>query len=219
MTAAPVPALHLVTDRRRLVPAACTPREEVAALLAQIAAAIDAGVDAIHVRERDLGAGLLTEVVTTAVALAKGSATRLLVNERADVARLTGAAGVHLPGDGIRADRVRELGAAWLIGRSIHGEDVPIDEAACDYLFFGTVYPSVSKGMASGAGIEALGRAVARSRLPVVAIGGINPERARKCVAAGAHGVAAIGAFLPQAGRPSQLHSVVEAFRDALRHD
>lgn len=217
MTVAPVPALHMVTDRRRLAPDARTPRDEVTALLAQIAAAIDAGVDAIHVRERDLGGAALTALVARAVQLAGGSPTRILVNERADVARAAGAAGVHLPEAGIAADSIRRFGPSWLVGRSIHGEGVPADEAACDYLFFGTVYPSVSKGLASGAGLDALRRAVERLHRPVIAIGGVDVERARACVGAGAHGVAAIGAFLPQAGRSLRLKPVVDALRDALR--
>lgn len=217
MIALAAPSLHLVTSRRRLAPDARTPREETTALEAQIAEAIAAGIDVVQVREGDLDAARLLEVVGRSVRRAEHGATRILVNERLDIAVAAAAAGVHLPGAGIPADAARRLGPAWTIGRSIHGDEVPGDAGACDYLLFGTVFPSASKGAGSPlAGLDGLRRAVGRASRPVVAIGGITPAHAAACLEAGAVGVAAIGAFLPAGQGGLGVEAAVRAFRGAL---
>ena len=110
----------LVTDRRRLAGAGA----DVAAfecLIRQVAAAVDAGVDLVQVRERDLEAGALAALVARLLALTRGTKTRLVVNDRLDVALACGADGVHLRGDSMPVPAP----AAWrrcrfLIGRSVH---------------------------------------------------------------------------------------------------
>jgi len=213
-----VPTLHLVTSRRRLAPDARTTRDEIAALDAQIDQAIEAGVDVVQIRERDLDAGLLRDLVAGAVARTTAT-TRIVVSDRVDVAVAAGAAGVHLPASGLSASRVRLVAPALLVGRSIHGQDRPDDREACDYLMFGTVFASESKGEGSvGAGLDALRDAVRGVGRPVVAIGGVTPERAAACLTAGAVGVAAIGAFLPvgYARDARGVRAATDAFRAAM---
>jgi thiamine-phosphate diphosphorylase len=213
-----VPSLHLITSRRRLAPDARTTRGEIAALDAQIDEAIAAGLDVVQIRERDLDAGLLCRLVASAVARTT-AATRIVVSDRVDVAVAAGAAGVHLPAAGLPVTLVRLVEPGLMVGRSIHGLDRPDDRDACDYLMFGTVFASESKGEGSvAAGLGALHTAVITLGRPVVAIGGVTPERARACLEAGAAGVAAIGAFLP-AGRARDargVHAATEAFRAAI---
>lgn len=220
MTSLPRPSLHLITSRRRLSPGAHTVAAELAALEAFLDDAIEAGVDVIQIRERDLEAGPLLGLVSRVLTRAASTPTRVLVNERADVARAAGAAGIHLPSNGFAADRVRAaMPPAWVIGRSIHPGDAPPDADACDYLLFGTVFPSESKGEGSPvAGLDALRAATSGAVCPVVGIGGITPARARACLDAGAAGVAAIGAFLPpgRARDAMGVRAAVEAFRAAL---
>jgi thiamine-phosphate pyrophosphorylase len=85
----------LVTDRRRLA-GADAPKAEMARLLMwQVQAAAAVGVDVIHVRERDLPAADLAALVTGLLAITRGSAARLVVNDRLDVAIACGADGVH----------------------------------------------------------------------------------------------------------------------------
>lgn len=214
----PVPSLHLITNRRRLAPQARTTRDELRALEALVGEAIAAGIDVVQVRERDLDGGPLFEIVRRAVQRADGSPTRILVNERADVAAAAGAHGVHLPGTGMTADRVRTLVPGWLVGRSVHGDEQPADAGSCDYLIFGTVFPSASKAPGSAtAGLAGLRRAVEGSDRPVVAIGGIGPDEAAACIEAGAAGIAAIGAFLPD-GPYGGVQAAVRAFREAMKH-
>jgi thiamine-phosphate pyrophosphorylase len=138
------PTIALVTDRRRLTPTARTTADEVAALEAFLDAAIDGGVDLIQIRERDLSALVLEGLLTRVVHRAYRTRVRVVVNDRADVALAAGAHGVHLPGLGLPAARVRALRPEWLLGRSVHeGDDLA--EAGLDYVIFGTVFPSASK--------------------------------------------------------------------------
>jgi thiamine-phosphate diphosphorylase len=203
--ALPRPCVCLVTNRRALHPDARTEREELAALERQLDEAMDAGIDLIQVRERDLDARVLQSVVVRLVARARGLPTKVLVNDRADVAIAADAGGVHVRADGPPARVVRELaGARMLIGRSAHslGE---LDPDA-DYQVFGTVFPSGSKPAGVPvAGTRALADAVRASASPVLAIGGVTPENVGACRAAGAAGVAAIGVFLPPGRAPGAL--------------
>jgi len=213
----PRPCLCLVTDRRAAAPAARSLRLELLGLQAQLDEALDAGIDLIQIRERDLDAATLVTLVTGLVRRAPAG-VRIVVNDRADVAVAAGAAGVHLRADGPPVTRARSLGpAGWLVGRSIH--DAGAAEASdADYLIFGTVFGTRSKPAGSPvAGVEALGGACARTSVPVLAIGGLTPARASVCRAAGAAGIAAIGAFLPPGSLPDALGpaDAIRAFRAA----
>jgi thiamine monophosphate synthase len=104
-------------------------------------------------------------------------------------------------------DRVRAMAAAgWIVGRSVHSADEAAAHAAADYVLFGTVFPGGSKPAdAPRQGLDALAETVERSRVPVIAIGGITPERARACASVGAAGVAGIGIFLPEGAMPGAM--------------
>lgn len=212
----------LVTDRRRLVGADAAPGASRACLVAQVQHAVDAGIDLIQVRERDLEAGELAALVTELLAATRGTPTRLVVNDRIDVALACGADGVHLRGDSIPILDARRLApAGFLIGRSVHGVDEALDAACADYLIAGTVFPSASKtAQAPLLGIEGLRQIVAAVDRPVLAIGGIAGDRIGEVAATGAAGVAAIGLFVashPDAGaggcRVAELRQTVKNAR------
>lgn len=200
----------LVTDRRLLSPDARTPRAEVLALAHWLDEAVAVGVDLIQLRERDLPAALLCELARTVGAAAAGSMTRVVVNDRADVALAAGCAGVHLRSDGPPVARVRALGARpgalWMVGRSVHTVDDARAQAGADYLLFGSVFDS---GPKPGQGLDAL-RQVAEAVPGVMAIGGLTVARAAACAAAGAAGVAAIRLFLPP-GRAAEALGITTA--------
>jgi thiamine-phosphate diphosphorylase len=186
--------VNFVTDRRRF-------NLSSEDLVVRAANAVRAGVDVIQVRERDLPDRTLTALVRQIVEVAGGSKTRVLVNDRADIAIVAGAAGVHLRGDSPSAWRVREMiPGGFLIGRSVHSladVDAAVAGGGCDYLMFGTVFPSEGKPEGHPvAGLEALREVCARSPLPVIAIGGITLEREAAVRDAGAAGFAAIGMFM-----------------------
>ena len=205
MIAMPSPAICLVTDRRRLAPDARTERAELAALERFLDDAVSAGVDVIQLRERDLDGCVLTELATHIVARARGSAVRVLVNDRADVALAARAHGVHLRGDGPPARRLRALSPSWIIGRSVHAADRAPEDDDASYLLFGPVYETASKPGTRPAGLPALAGVAASSPAPVLAIGGINVARAAECRRHGAQGVAGIGIFLPPGLAPEAL--------------
>jgi thiamine-phosphate pyrophosphorylase len=195
---------HVVTDRGRY-------HLSVDELLVRITRAVRAGVDVIQVRERDLPDRELAALVRQIVAAAAGTTTRVLVNDRADIAIVTGAAGVHLRGDSPPASRVAAVAASakasapgpsqeFVIGRSVHSlaeVDAAVEDGGCDYLMFGTVFPSDGKPEGHPiAGLDALREVCARSPLPVIAIGGMTEERAAEARRAGAAGFAAVGMFM-----------------------
>lgn len=216
----PLPAVHAVSSRRRLAPDARTTHAEVRALTAWIAELVEAQVDVVQIREPDLPAAALVDVARAAVVLAAGRPTRIVVNDRADVALAAGADGVHLPGRGLPVSTARRLRSDWILGRSVHGEDDPGAADGADYVFFGTVFRSRSKpdDAQEPAGVEGLAAAVLRYPCPVVAIGGLTPDGARACRQVGAAGIAAIGVFLPEGTEPEALgpSRAAAAFRAAL---
>lgn len=219
MIGRPRPALCLVTDRHRLAPRARTDRDALRALDAQLDAAIAAGVELIQIRERDLEAGVLAAFVRRVMERAHGQAVAILVNDRTDVALASGASGVHLRADGPPVERVRGLGSpGWLVGRSIHSAAEAVAHGRADYLLLGTVFPSESKPGAPAIGLDGLRAAAGASPAPILAIGGVDPSNAGACIAAGAMGIAAIGAFLPEGGARGALgvDRAVAAFRGAL---
>ncbi len=194
----PRPVISAITNRHLLG----EHDDEACARLVEWSAAIArADVDLLQIRERGLDDATLARLVRAAVAAAAGTRLRVVVNDRTDVARASGAAGVHLPSSAPLAARVRRIVAEdFLIGRSVHdGDDLArIElEGGCDYLTFGTVFPSTGKPPDHAvAGVEALGRACRLTSLPVLAIGGVTVPLASEVARAGAAGVAAIGLFL-----------------------
>lgn len=169
------------------------------ALIERVGAAARAGVHLIQIRQPQFEGGALTRLVGRAVLAAKGTAARILVNDRVDVALAAGAHGVHLRSDSMSAARVRAIAPrAFVIGRSVHAADEgarAAQEGTLDYLIFGTVFRSRSKTGVAPAGIDALAAACAGVPLPVLAVGGMTSLTLGAVVDAGAAGFAAIGLF------------------------
>jgi thiamine-phosphate pyrophosphorylase len=159
-------------------------------------AAAAAGIEWVQVREKHLSAAALLRLVARIQEDLRGSGTRVLVNGRPDVACAAGAAGVQLPEEGLPVREVRAAFPGLVIGASCHsapGARRAEDEGA-DLVVFGPVFATPGKeGRASGASVLA---GVARAlRVPVFAIGGIDPATAPAARAAGARGLAAIRVF------------------------
>jgi thiamine-phosphate diphosphorylase len=198
----------LVTDRRRLA----SGEAAVDRLVDFVGAAGRAGIDLIQIRERDLDARALTVMVARCVSAVRGTRTRIVVNDRVDVAIAAGAHGVHLRADSIGAPAARALaGASAVIGRSVHREDETAAVArtgGVDYLIFGTLHETSTK--AAGHPVATLDelRATchAAAGIPVLAIGGMTVERAAAAVRAGASGIAGIGLFVPPTGDAADRH-------------
>jgi thiamine-phosphate pyrophosphorylase len=168
-------------------------------LLAFVERALTAGLDWIQIREKDLSAQALFELCRRATELPNPRGTKLLVNGRVDVALAAALDGVHLPSDAPAPSAFRRCVASGLqIGVSCHSvEELQIAErAGADYAFYAPVFESVSKpGYGPALRLEALARACAAVKIPVLALGGISMENAHQCMAAGAAGVAGISLF------------------------
>ena len=160
--------------------------------------AVEGGVDAVQLREKELSGGDLHQLASSLRNVLAGRAL-LLVNDRADVALAAGADGVHLPEHSVPIEAVRELvGEATLVGRSVHSVEAALraEEEGVDYVQVGPVYETTSKPGATPAGLGLVREVVEAVRVPVVAVGGITAERAGDVLAAGATGVAVIGAIM-----------------------
>lgn len=218
------PVLCLVTNRARLGPLSGERRAaEEELLVSQVREAAKAGIDLVQVRERDLEARELCRLVERCIDAAAGSRTRILVNDRADVALAVGAHGVHLRADSYEAGRVRAIAPRpFLIGRSVHDPEEAAEMArqgAVDYLVFGTVFATESKP--DGHPIAGVGRLAAAVKaampVPVLAIGGVSVASASALREAGAAGLAAIRLFLPvESGAGPTLIETVHRIRRAF---
>jgi thiamine-phosphate pyrophosphorylase len=175
-----------------------------------------AGLPAVQVRERDLGAAQLAALCRRLRAPTRERGALLIVNDRVDVALAVGADAVQRTGASLAVDEIRSItGQRLRIGASVHSLDDAIDAEAkgADWLVFGPVYDTPSKRRyGAPQGLDALAKVTGRVRLPVIAIGGITPERVGEVKAAGARGVAAIAAILDAPSPPD----AVRRFLDAL---
>jgi thiamine-phosphate pyrophosphorylase len=175
-----------------------------------------AGLRAVQLREKDLEARELLALADTLREATRHHGARLIVNDRADVALAARADGVQRTHASLPVSALRAITPpGFLVGASVHSEAEARDAAAqgADFIVFGPVYDTPSKrryGPPQGlAALEAVARAVDR---PVLAVGGLTPERVAEALAAGAAGVAVIGAIYG-AARPADA---TKAFLDAL---
>ena len=175
----------------------------------------DAGIRAYQMRQQSWNDRMR---FNTALQLVRASAridARIVINERADIAALADAAGVHLPEAGIKITEAKQIAKKSFVGMSCHSisSALKAQEGAADYIFFGPIYETESKrAFGLPLGMEKLRDVCAHVSIPVFAIGGITPARAAECRAAGAHGVAVIGAL----ANPNNLSVTVREFQDAL---
>jgi thiamine-phosphate diphosphorylase len=177
-----IPRLHLISDRQ-----SC-PLD----LFPQLAAlAVAGGVDAVHLREKDVASG---ELLAAARALRDSIGTaRFFVNDRVDIAMLSNASGVQLGEASISVADARELSRGrLLIGRSVHDLDGArrAYSDGADFIVAGHVFQTSSKAGQPARGLQFIEALVSVCPLPVIAIGGITPARVAQVIQSGAHGVA-----------------------------
>src|SRR5262245_5333926 len=136
----------LVTDRRRLAGADAPPARARQCLAAQARYAAEAEIDLIQVRERDLPGADFVALVRELLGVVRGAKTRIIVNDRLDVAVAAGADGVQLRGDSIPPAAARRIAPpGFLIGRSVHSIEDAAASADADFLIAGTVFRTQSK--------------------------------------------------------------------------
>lgn len=169
-------------------------------LLNLVAAAVAAPVNFLQIREKNLSTRVLYELALQAARITRGSGTRLLINDRADVARSTGADGVHLTSRSLEPSIIRRtFGDEFLIGVSTHSleEARAARDGGADFAVFGPLFETESKRVyGNPVGLEKLAQVtVALPGFPLLALGGVTLENVESCFRAGAAGVAAIRLF------------------------
>ena len=201
--------LCLVTNRHRLAEAIGAPPSSALELLTrQVAAAGEAGIDLVQIREPDLEARPLAALVRAAVAQLRGSRTKVLVNDRLDVALAAGDDGVHLKETSPPLELVERFAKATvdrrlIVSCAVHTPLTAAARRSADFLVAGTVLPTVSKTRADYLEWKGLREVTGAAKsTPVLAIGGLGLDSIPMLAASGAAGLAAIGAFIPAAGDP-----------------
>jgi thiamine-phosphate pyrophosphorylase len=166
----------------------------IAPLLDNIARNAREGIDYIQLREKDLSGRELFDLTREALLRIGSTGTKLLVNDRADIAMAAGAHGVHLRSNSLPAREWRRvLPPDFLIGVSCHTlEDIEEAESA-DFVVYGPVFETPGKG--PPVGLAGLADAVKHTSIPVLALGGIANRNKHLCLEAGAAGIAAIRLF------------------------
>jgi len=197
---APIPSLYPLVDvdlcrARGLEP------------LSLLAAFLEGGARFIQLRDKDPSSGARLRLADAAVGLARAAGARLIVNDRPDIARMSGADGVHVGQDDLPVGEARRIvGREAIVGVSTHDPSQLSAALAtdADYVAVGPIYGTSTKDTGYTArGLDLLRLAAQHAgagrpgeRRPVVAIGGITLERAPEAIAAGATSVAVISDLL-----------------------
>jgi len=203
-------SLYLVTNRRQTCGRL---------LVDTVHAALDGGVPAVQLREKDLLGAELLSLATELRDLTARYGAALLINDRIDVAMAVEADGVHLAQNGVPPTTARRLlGTDRAIGVSTHSpaEVAAAIESGADFLVFGPVYRTPSKvpfGLPRGP--DELARVTSSAQVPVVAIGGITADRVPEVRKAGASGVAVISAIMSAEDPTRAARELLAAIADS----
>ena len=180
-------------------------------LISLIRSAVSAKIELVQIREKTLPAGLLFDLVSRALQETRNSITKILVNERLDIALAAGADGVHLTSKSMPVSEIRNICPSdFVIGRSAHSlaEAMSAAQSGANFVLLGPVFATPSKARFG----EALGLGVIRRvceelpGFPVLALGGIGLDNYNQVLECGARGFGAIR-FLSD---PNRLRSIAE---------
>jgi thiamine-phosphate pyrophosphorylase len=183
--------IYLITDGKQIVNSS---------LYAAVKRALDGGVKAVQLREKDLDTRELLKLAYRMKELTDKYSAKLFINDRFDIALAVGADGVHLTRAGIPVDAVRKsVKNKLVIGVSTHSlkEAREAEKGGADFVTFGPVFRTGSKvKYGPPVGLDALKQVSSRLRIPVFALGGIKVNRIKKVKTAGAFGVSMISEIL-----------------------
>ena len=198
--------LCLVTDRHQ------TSGRDLVDVVRQCVAA---GLPSLQIREKDLSALDLAALCRRVLALGERRRPLVVVNDRVDVALAVGADGVQRTHASLALSDIAAIAKnRLLVGASSHSleDSIEAEKGGADWITFGPVYDTPSKRIyGTPQGLAALERVAHAVRVPVIAIGGITPERVREVRAAGARGVAVISAILTAASPALATRRFLEA--------
>lgn len=204
----PDPPLLLITDRAQ----AKKP------LLDVVEEAFVAGCRWVSLREKDMAPQDRHRLLRDLVAVAERYDATVGIHDDFEGMAIAGVGALHLPAGGTIEEARRCFGHRLLLGISVHSV-AEAGEAArrgADYVTFGPVFESLSKpGYGKGTKIAGLAEAASGAHIPVVALGGVRPANARDCMAAGAAGVAVMGAVMATQHPGEQVAALLKALRPA----
>ncbi len=186
--------LYLITDT-----AVCGGFEMLCRL---VEAALDAGVRAVQLREKDLPMREYLARAEKMRLLTQRYGARLFINDRVDIAVAVDADGVHLGQNGIPPFAAKCVSGRLLVGASTHSveEALRAQYEGADFITLGPIYATPSKARyGSPLGLAALRSVIAAARLPVYGIGGIKTQNTQDILTAGAHGIALVSGILAAA--------------------
>ena len=181
---------------------------------------VDRGIRMLQLREKDLADRDILKAAEEILSVTAGTETKLIINDRADLGRLSGADGIHLGQDDISL----EQGALILPGEDrIRGLSTHSPAQARnawgkqpDYIGFGPIFPTPTKKNPDPAvGTDALGTIVKESPVPVVAIGGLFPENLSSVIQAGARNICLVRHFM-ECLREEELLKRIESVQKQL---
>jgi thiamine-phosphate pyrophosphorylase len=162
--------------------------------------ALEAGVRAIQLREKDLSVRQLFDMAVWMRELTGEYGAKLFINDRVDVALSVGADGVHLGINSIPAHAVRKIsGDKLIVGVSTHSvqEAEAAENDGADFVTLGPIYETPSKlKYGKPIGVDTVREARSRTSIPLFAVGGIKSDRVKEVMDAGADGIAMISAIL-----------------------
>lgn len=197
-----MPLAYYITDRQ-----SCA-----LPVLRQIEIAIAASIDLIQIREKDLPTRPLLDLAGRAQTLACGTRTKILINDRLDIALSAGLNGVHLGSHSVLPATIRaQVPPDFLIGVSTHSREefTRAEGGGASFVTLGPVFKTPSKeNYGEPVGLEMLKQVCSQARIPVLALGGVDLGNYRPCLSAGASGIAAIRLF--QVSREALLEAVAK---------
>lgn len=197
--------LYVITDRHRCAP---TPLIDVVSEL------LDAGVNAVQLREKDLDNTELIQLAQPIAELCRDYEAKLFINTNTHIALEVGAAGVHLPAKAESVKTVKtQTDENLYVGCSVHSLDAAQKRKTegADFVTYSPIYPTASKpGYGPVVGVERLAEMAESVKLPVFALGGITPDRVDECLAAGAFGVAVMSGVMSPANAGEQARRYLD---------
>ena len=208
------PILYLIT-RGETTETTTAASQEFKDIVEQVSTAVVAGIDLVQLREKRLPARVLFELTRQAAALTRNTATRLLVNDRADIAAGADADGVHLTGQSIDSSNIRRtFGDNFVIGVSTHSFEQAraAKQVGANFAVFGPVFATPSKRhYGTPIGVEQLFHVTRElGEFPVLALGGLTMDNFDLCLNAGASGIAGITVF----GKLHELKQIVARIKN-----
>lgn len=189
-------------------------RLDAAPLVELVDELVDAGVDLIQLREKDIEAGELLRLGAPLLESCRGAGVPLIINDRPDVALALGADGVHVGQNDLPPSFVRSLVKEGIVGWSTHTPaqvDAAVAEASIDYFAVGPVHETPTKPGRAVVGLDLVVHAAATgTRRPWFVTGGMNSDTVGEAIAAGATRVVVVRA-ITEASDPAAAAAAIKA--------